>query len=163
MPVIINIIICLLTILAFCFCGYYSLYRKSSLSKELDSIADACDSCTLNELPQQFTVFLAQRKLNYWGTILKELVGPSMLLSLIFSFIQWHSSLQANAGWAEVKQLVETPSVVFYANFALISYVTFTVFIIDQTIRSFSSAQKNGRNYTAKPPAMLGRITKAML
>lgn len=144
MPVIINIIVCILTILAFLLCGYYSLFRKSSLSKELDSITNACEKCDISELPQQFTLFLAQRKLNYWSRMLKEIVGPSMLLSLVLSFIQWGNSLKASAGWDEVKQFVESPGVVFYANFAFISYVALSVFLIDQTIRSFSSTRKDG-------------------
>ena len=144
MPVIINIIVCIFTMLAFILCGYYSLFRKSSLSKELDTIAFACEHCDLKELPQQFTLFLAQRKLNYWGKILNEIVGPSMLLSLVLSFVQWGNSLKASGGWNEVKQFIENPGIVFYANFALISYVTLTVFIIDHTIRSFSSTRKNG-------------------
>lgn len=142
MPVFINIIFCILTILAFILCFYYSLFRKTSLSKELESIVTACESCTTTDLPQQFTLFLAQRKLNYWGKVVKEIVGPSMLISLMINIVQWGNSLKASAGWSEVKQFVENPGIVFYANFLFICYVALTVFLIDQTISSFSSAKK---------------------
>lgn len=142
MSVFINIIICLLTILAFISCGYHALFRKTSLSKELDSIISSYESCEITEVSQQFTLFLAQRKLNYWNKVLKSAVGPSMLVSLIYGFVQSRNSLLTSTGWDEVKQFIENPGTEFYVIFLFVSYVAIMVVIIDQTIRSFSSKCK---------------------
>lgn len=137
-PVLINVLLSLLTLCGFILCGFYSLFRNSALLADLEAIKSSYAYGSYATSGERFTFFMAQRKLDWWTVVATELAGKSMLLSLVIGVFQWGTSLKSGVGLKPVAEFLENPGFLFYAQFALISYVSISMAIIDYTVRLFS-------------------------
>lgn len=135
-PVLINVLLGFLTLVAFLMCGFYSLFRNTTLMEELQKI-----QCSLDYKARQnglkFTLFMTKRKVRFWSFIANDLAGRSMLLALVISVVQWGSSLKSGGGLGPIREFLENPGFLFYAQCALMLYISVSMAVIDHTVRLF--------------------------
>jgi len=139
MPLIINIAIGIVTLMGLALTGYYALFRKSSLVREITALKEAYVYKKEYGDDKKFTMYLAARRLDWWLILATDVAGISMLVSVVQTILQWYAALNESMGVTEVLQLVERPGFLFYAQFAFLAYVTMSMAIVDHTIRSFRS------------------------
>lgn len=134
---IINILFILILIIGCITCVKYSLFRRNPLLTELTSILNACENCNKRDLAEKFSVYLLKRKIVYWNTLLTTIIGPSLVLSLVLGFTQFGMSFDTPNQWQELAKRISNPGIFFYLDVMVISYLSITIFYIDNIVTSF--------------------------